>query len=180
METKIINLVGGPGVGKSTIAASVFSNLKQHHIECELAIEYAKEMIWEESLKTLDDQIYVFAKQHHRQFRLLGKVEYIITDSPIVLSVLYDKNSSKGLYNLIKERFECFDNINYLIRRGTIYQPNGRIQTEDEAKRIDANVISLLDDMNIKYTQVSTNDAIQKITEDILKNNIFKPMKGKK
>jgi tRNA uridine 5-carbamoylmethylation protein Kti12 len=172
METKIINLFGGPGVGKSTIAASVFSNLKQHNIDCELAMEYAKDMIWEESLKTLDDQIYVFAKQHHRQFRLLGKVEYIITDSPIVLSVLYDKKRSKGLYDLIKERFECFNNINYLIRRGTIYQPNGRIQTEDEAKRIDANVISLLDDMNIKYTQVSTTDAIQKITEDILKNNI--------
>ena len=57
-DTLIINLIGGPGSGKSTTAAGLFYKLKQMGIDCEMALEFAKDNVWEESLMTLNDQIY--------------------------------------------------------------------------------------------------------------------------
>ena len=42
-----LTLIGGsPGVGKSTVAAGVFSELKRRQISCEYVSEYAKEITW--------------------------------------------------------------------------------------------------------------------------------------
>ena len=49
MSALVINLFGGPGCGKSTIAALLFGKLKQNGINCEMALEYAKDKVWEES-----------------------------------------------------------------------------------------------------------------------------------
>ena len=38
----IINIFGGPGTGKSTLAAYIFHNLKCRHVEVEVVTEYAK------------------------------------------------------------------------------------------------------------------------------------------
>lgn len=66
MKTIIINLFGGPGTGKSTLMAQLYAKLKILGYETEMAPEFAKEKVWEESYKTLEDQIYVFAKQLHK------------------------------------------------------------------------------------------------------------------
>ena len=76
----IINLFAGPGSGKSTTCAGLFSKLKLAGINCEMVLEYAKELVWENNLETLDDQIYIFAEQLHRINRLKNKVDVIITD----------------------------------------------------------------------------------------------------
>ena len=87
--TKVICLCGGPGVGKSTVATGLFSALKQRKVSCEYVSEYAKEVVWEGTHKLLENQIHIFAEQFRRQFRLLGKVDYIVTDSPLILSSVY-------------------------------------------------------------------------------------------
>ena len=45
----VINLFAGPGVGKSTTAARVFAELKLKGVNCEMALEFAKDKVWEES-----------------------------------------------------------------------------------------------------------------------------------
>jgi len=90
MKTTIINLIGPPGTGKSTIASELFAKMKWNGFDVELVSEYAKELVWEERSETIKNEVYLFAKQHHRIFRLLGKVEYIITDRPLMLSLLYN------------------------------------------------------------------------------------------
>ena len=87
--TKIINLIGGPGVGKSTIASGLFSELKQRKVSCEYVSEYAKEVTWEQTHKLLENQIHVFSEQFRRQYRLLGQVDFVITDSPLLLNTVY-------------------------------------------------------------------------------------------
>ena len=79
MKTIVINLIGGPGSGKSTAAAELFAFLKKAGRSCEVAWEFAKDKVFEESYRVLDDQIYIFAKMYHKLYRLSGKVEFIIT-----------------------------------------------------------------------------------------------------
>ena len=108
----IINLFAGPGSGKSTTCAGVFSKLKLAGVNCEMALEYAKDKVWENSLDVLDDQIYVFGKQLHRIKCLKDKVDVIITDSPILLSIIYNKEESNYFDDLIVEQFHKFNNLN--------------------------------------------------------------------
>ena len=100
-KTLVINLFGGPGVGKSTMCASIFSKLKILGFECEMATEYVKDIVWEESFKKLENQIYIFGKQHARVHRLLNKVDIVITDSPLLKSRVYDQDNNLALKNLV-------------------------------------------------------------------------------
>ena len=84
--TICINLFAGAGAGKSTIASGVFSLLKHHNVNAELITEYAKDLVWEGRLHLNRNDIEIFTEQLKRQFRLHGKVDVMITDSPILLS----------------------------------------------------------------------------------------------
>lgn len=166
----VVNFFAGPGAGKSTLSAAVFAELKFLGIDCELVREYAKDKVWEESYKTLDDQIYVFGKQLHRLNVLSGKVQVVITDSPIVLSMYYDKSMSQELRTLVLKEFHKFDNINYFINRKKAYNPNGRMQTEDEAKVIDNVLCNMLAYNGIDFSCIDgTRGIVGVIVGDILR-----------
>ena len=57
MDTLVINLCGGPGTGKSTLSANLFAKLKMAGVDVELAPEYVKDLVWEESFKKIENQI---------------------------------------------------------------------------------------------------------------------------
>jgi ABC-type lipopolysaccharide export system ATPase subunit len=135
-DALIVNLFGGPGAGKSTTAAGVFSLLKLHAVSVELVTEYAKDLTWEKRMKTLSNQYYVFGKQHHRLFRLADQVDVVITDSPILLSLVYGDTNEEFKKTVIA-CFKEFNNANYIIRRTKNYVSAGRNQTEEEALTID-------------------------------------------
>ena len=90
MKTKIIQLFGGPCSGKSTLAAGLFYELKKAGYEAELVTEHAKEWAWEGRAIGKYDQVALISEQIKRQARLHGKVEYIVTDSPIRLCPIYE------------------------------------------------------------------------------------------
>ena len=159
METIHINLWGGPCVGKSKMASNLFSELKSRGINCELVREYAKELVWEESFNKLDNQILVFANQHHRHKILDGKVEIVITDSPIPMGCVYDKGT-KFLDDLAISEFNKFKNKNFFLKRIYDYQETGRMQTEDEAIEKDGEIKTLLGKWNIPYIEVDSIDDI--------------------
>lgn len=141
----VVNIFGGPGTGKSTLAAGVFSQLKRMDVNCELIQEYAKDRVWEESYKTLDDQLYVLGKQNHKQFRCVDKVNVIISDSPLLLCLYYGKNLGPSYKALVRETFNSYNNINYIIiREDTSYQTCGRMQTEKEAIEIQSGIYEML------------------------------------
>ena len=170
-ETIVINLIGGPGSGKSTIASGLFYNLKKNGIDCEMALEFAKDKVWEESYRTLDDQIYVFGKQYHRLWKLLGKVDVIITDSPLLLSAIYNKEQSDYFEDFIIEQFKKFNNKVYFIERNpSQYQENGRMQNLEEAIEIDEQILDILKRNNISFINIINEKAVDFILSDILKS----------
>ena len=172
-KTKIVNLYGGPGAGKSTAAAGLFSALKSYGVNCEYVSEYAKDKAWEFDSaphpvpKVLQAQEYVFAKQHFRIRRCAASVDLIITDAPLLTSLLYigEDFPLKSLRPLIHEAYSLYDNLDVMLKRGPTYQQEGRFQTHEQAKEIDLKAERMLTDQGIRYTVVPSDaDTIQRLT----------------
>lgn len=174
----VLNLYGAPSSGKSTMRARIFSELKYRYINCEEVTEYAKDKVWEENWRTLENQIYIFAKQHHRMFLLLDKVDVIITDSPLPISFYYDSTQNEYLKNLVLDQFNKMNNINYFLDRNHPYQQAGRFHNEEEANYISNDIENMLIENNIQYERIysSPHKAIEIadfIEEKINSDNLF-------
>lgn len=168
MKTVVINLIGGPGSGKSTAAAELFASLKKAGRSCEVAWEFSKDKVFEESLRVLDDQIYIFGKMYHKIYRLLDKVEFIITDSPLPISLYYNKEESQFFDKFIVEQYNKFNNLMYFIERDeSHYETVGRTQTFEESKEIDKNIIQLLRKYDIPFKSVPQSRAVRSILTDL-------------
>lgn len=171
MNTLTVNLFAGPGVGKSTIAAAVFSELKWMGVDCELVREYAKDLVWEKRTKTFEDQIYLFGKQHYRLFSVIGQVKIVITDSPIILAIIYDEEKRDSLLKLVMEEHHKCYNMNILLEREKPYNPNGRNQTEEEAIKVDKKIKTFLDEEGICYYNIKGNSSAVKQIVDLVCSN---------
>lgn len=154
--TAIINLFGGPGVGKSTVAPGLFSLMKKNGISCELVHETAKFLTWEERKIALACQPYIFGKQLLQIERLVGKVDFIVTDSPLLLSSHYSsKYYPDSWVGAVIDICNRFDNINFVIRREVPYVEAGRNQNEEEAIRIDDDIVSMLRQNGLYWKTIS-------------------------
>lgn len=159
MKPIIVNIFGPPGSGKSTGAAYVFSQLKMNGVNCELVTEYAKDKTWEHNMEALSNQAYVFGKQFYRISRCANQVDVIITDSPLLLSVIYNHDSRLGdtFNKMVLDVFNSYDNLNYLLVRTKPYNPIGRNQTEEESDDIGREIGKLLEDNSVNFVY-STGD----------------------
>ena len=177
--TLIINLYGGPGTGKSTGAAYIFSRLKLAGVDAEYVSEFAKDKVWENNTSVFDCQFYITGKQAFRIKRCFGKVDVIITDSPIRLGEYYAKQcGSLNLSEACKEEADRYNDnsIDIFLERKKVYNPNGRNQTEEEAKKIDEEILNLLVKDKIKFfrfnaTEEGYNEIVNFVLKEI-KNNI--------
>ena len=167
--SKIINLFGGPGIGKSTQASGLFTEMKRNHMSVEYTYEFPKEVAWEGNISQLRDQFFITANQHRNISRLYGKVDYIIVDSPIILGCFYEQRYGDGypasFYSMsffdkfLWELFDQYDNINILLNRNNdTYDPNGRMQDLKEAQEIDADIKQTLLVNSIKFEEFDVNN----------------------
>ena len=150
MKTTYINLISGPGVGKSTIAAGIFHEFKINGISCEFVQEVAKDLVWSENYKDLENQVYILGKQHRSLKILDGKVDYVITDTSLLCSIVYNKtNTNKYFDDFIVEEFKSFNNYNIFIDRKVKYDESGRYQSEAEAILVDEQFKKVIRDYNL-------------------------------
>ena len=147
----LINLLGGPGCGKSTTAAGLFYLMKVKEYKVELIREYIKDAVYE-NRDIFSDQIYIFGKQNRRQYILQHKVDWAITDSPILLSAVYaPKNYYPAFSELCLQTFDSYNNLNILLKRVKPYVNLGRNQTEKQAIEIDNRVETFMLDNKIMF-----------------------------
>lgn len=176
--TKIINLFGGPGIGKSSIASGLTYKLKKKHITCDNPYEFPKALAWDENHSAIQDQLYVLANQHRGIVKSFGKVDYIILDSPILLSLVY-RSAYKGneypstLYEsehfdkLVLDIHNQYDCINIVLKRGQgNHNEKERYQSLDESKKLDYQIEETLIKHKIPYYTIDVNE---KTTKKIIK-----------
>lgn len=155
----VINIYGGPGIGKSTSALGLTYKLKLRHINAEYLSEYAKSLTHNDRLKTLKNQSYVTVKQLDKQYALMDKYEVVVTDTSILLGLIPEYagfGNTPSFESWILECYNLFDNLNiYLERNLNIpYQETGRSQKKDASLMIDNQVKTLLDRLKLDYTTV--------------------------
>jgi replication-associated recombination protein RarA len=167
-----INLYGGPGTGKSTSAAGLFYKMKTEGFKVELVSEFAKELTFSEDKTRLKDQLLILAEQHHRMFRLQGKVDYVIHDSPINMGQVYLNDTTipaeefKVFNNAL---FSRYDNLNIFLQRNVEeheYQEYGRSQDLQGAIELDEQIKNMLVENSVEFHLVKMDEnAVNKIYE---------------
>lgn len=169
-EALVVNLFAGPGTGKSTVAAATFAELKQRGLNAELAHEFAKDLTWEERSRALRYQPYIAGKQMWRVHRLLDQTEVVITDSPILLSLIYSgQGGSREFQDFVIATFRAWRTMNLFLVRNPdrAYNPKGRWQTEKEAKLIDSRILGMLSAVDVTFSKLYMPDSVSQIAGTI-------------
>lgn len=170
---KIVCLWGGPGTGKSTTCAGIYSKLKKLKFNVEMNREYIKDWVWEKREILDGDQVYITAKQLRKEKIYIREgLEFIITDSPAALCTFYGNKYDKyemefGACKLVVKQHHqfCKDNgykiEHYFLIRTKEYNPAGRIQTEDVAKSFDQEIENFLVEYGINYKKIVCDENVE-------------------
>ena len=169
---KVINLIGGPGCGKSTNALGITNKLKRKGYSIELIDEYAKEMVWRrDHLSRFKNQLDIVSNQYNKQLYLDdNNVQMCVTDSPLILSLAYKPdNYFTSFDKMVVELFNSFNNLNFFLLRDFNYVQQGRIQTETESDVLSEKIKNILVEYNIPFRYVKSNYESEDIIIDIIK-----------
>lgn len=161
---QVINLISGPSTGKSATAAGLFYYMKNLGMSVEAINEYAKVKTWEKHFEMLKDQLYITAKQNRKLEPLRGQVDYVITDSCLLLGMIYaGKSYYQNYAPFLLEVFNSYDNKLFFMERNLDreFEDFGRSQTLAECIEKDQEILEMLAKYNIPY--VTIKDSLTKI-----------------
>ena len=169
-ETLVINLIGGPCSGKSTVAAELFARLKKMGIKTELVSEYIKDRIYEENKTMPNNQIAIFGMEHYNISNKLGKVEVIVHDGSFINNIIYKAEYNKEFDDLIISEYHKFNNLDFFIKRGNIeFEDYGRIHNYEQSLELDEKIKQLYNNCGADFIEVESRDAVDKIIPIVLK-----------
>lgn len=146
MKSKIVNFISGPSVGKSVFTASTFIEMKVRGHSAEIVPEFAKKLVWEKEFELLNNQYFVSHQQYKSIKSVNGAMPFIITDGSLLHGLVYNKINKENTSNIEKTEkailnwFNEFDNLVIFLERNNSfpYEMAGRLQSEKEARDIDA------------------------------------------
>ena len=186
-----ICLWAGPGSGKSTMRADLFSKLKRFIIygnlstQVEEVFEYVKAWAYENKKPEGWDQHYIFAKQQRlEELPLRAGVDAIITDSPLALQVSYAIRNglpTAGCLLTMSAFHEIeYPSINIFLDRGKRpYVKCGRFEDEAAAREMDKRLLTFLEEQyNDKYVRFGSEDISGIFNYVIDKLGIKMPAEG--
>jgi hypothetical protein len=157
-KTIVISAMGGAGVGKTTACFHIACELKKKDYVVEYVPEYSKELVWEKNWELLDGsyehQKEILEVQKHRLDRLVGQVDFIVTDAPLLNNSIYlnDCPEKEGHKNYLLELFNEYNNFIFVVKRDeTKYEQEGRIQNLEEAMKKDNETIRMLKENGLYF-----------------------------
>lgn len=174
-HTIVINAFAGPGAGKTTSCLEVAEKLKKQGFVTEYVQEYAKELVYDNNLIMLDGhyehQFDILKEQVKRINRLYGKVDFILTDSPVLLNNTYlneDKSTNDyvAYCENVKKIYTLYDNFNYFVERDkSAFEEEGRIHNLEQSIVIDDELKNTLHNNQIDFATY-THSTIDNIVRD--------------
>ena len=133
-----VNVFGGPGSGKSTMAYAVAAELKARGYTAECVGEVVKDCIYDaargdqEAARLLDGSVEsqeeLYRRQSARERRLDGLVQFVVADSPAIMGLAYlapdaDEDRAARLAALAQDEFEAQESVNVIVAREGAYDP---------------------------------------------------------
>lgn len=158
-------LFGGPGVGKSTLAHWLTSELAKANVDVEYVDEWIKRLAYQKANINGWMQRHVFNGQLEKEeFFLRHGVSTVVTDSPLLMQLAYmDTPEARRFIPLcladIKLFNEEYKSINIFLERGNLpYKSLGRWQTYDEALAMDQKIKGLMEEHLGDFYEFDTTD----------------------
>lgn len=171
----VVNFFSGPGVGKSTCSAELFSLMKRNKYKVELVHEFAKDLVWESADHMFGEQDYIFAHQHRFIRRLTRHdIDYAIVDSSLLLGLMYlPDDFPVSFATFVLDVFNSYDNINIFLKRNSDieYVQTGRNENEQQAKAKDVETFEFLMNHNIPVYVVQAGRGAGAECFDIIKQH---------
>jgi hypothetical protein len=133
--------------------------MKGYHLSVEEVSEYAKYIVLTGRTWQFErDQLYLFAKQHHKQLILSGQYEYAVTDSPLSLCAFYAPETYlSGFFPLVEQARDSFENINFYLTRDLAsehFEDTGRVHNRQASIRVDAELREYLARHQIPFQEM--------------------------
>lgn len=171
----IVNFVGAPCSGKSTLACNLFTELKKRHLNTEYLHEYVKTLIWENNIDDINNQYYIAKKQYTMLKNVNASTDYTVTDSPLILGLLYNEYNKHNVSDISKTKEFILGHLRefaseslYIFvkrNRNFAYKTQGRIHNETESDLIENLLEIMLRNLGINYMTITTDDPIDTVLE---------------
>lgn len=168
----VINGYGGPGAGKSTACLEITAALKKEGYNAEYVQEYAKELVYEKDMEMLDGspehQYEILKEQTRRMDRLYDQVDFIVSDSPVMLNIIYNKQLTPEYESLVNELQGEYINYSFFMERdASNFEEEGRIHNLTESIEKDNEIKDMLQKNEIKY-KTYNHENINEIVNDAI------------
>lgn len=168
----VINGYGGPGAGKSTACLEITAALKKEGYNAEYVQEYAKELVYEKDMEMLDGspehQYEILKEQTRRMDRLYDQVDFIVTDSPVMLNIIYNKQLTPEYESLVNELQGEYINYSFFMERDVSnFEEEGRIHNLTESIEKDNEIKDMLQKNEIKY-KTYNHENVNEIVNDAI------------
>ena len=171
-EPIVINGYGGPGAGKSTACLEITAALKKEGYNAEYVQEYAKELVYDKDMEMLDGspehQYEILKEQTRRMDRLYDQVDFIVTDSPVMLNTIYNKQLTPEYESLVNELQGEYINYSFFMERDVSnFEEEGRIHNLTESIEKDNEIKDMLQKNEIKY-KTYNHENVNEIVNDAI------------
>ena len=168
----VIDGYGGPGAGKSTACLEITAALKKEGYNAEYVQEYAKELVYEKDMEMLDGspehQYEILKEQTRRMDRLYDQVDFIVTDSPVMLNIIYNKQLTPEYESLVNELQGEYINYSFFMERdASNFEKEGRIHNLTESIEKDNEIKDMLQKNEIKY-KTYNHENVNEIVNDAI------------
>lgn len=162
----MVNFYAGPSAGKSVAALELAAALKKAGYNAEYVSEFAKDLVLEGRTDELKDQKKITDTQYKWFDRLRGSVDIIVTDSPVLLGLVYGEGKISEEYaEQIRGYYDTSDNFNMLMTRpkNASFQKGGRIHDEQQSIELDGKIKSMLEAQKVFYGTYKRDDIAKTV-----------------